>query len=132
LLLGVHGETEASAAWRSTASASHTVSTATLAPPTSPATAAGTCIPTVSDSVVVSWTPTGSTWADGYLVSRATKSGGPYEVVATVVGQGVSSYSDSGLLFDTTYRYVVEATKYDWRSPQTAEVQRKTRKSNCV
>jgi hypothetical protein len=132
LVLSLRGGTEASARWQSTASASHTVSSATLAPPTSPAAAPGTCVPRSSDSIDVSWTPTASRWADGYLVSRATQSGGPYQVVGTVVGQGVSSYSDSGLAFSTMYHYVVEATKYNWRSVQTAEVKRQTRNTNCV
>jgi hypothetical protein len=86
----------------------------------------------VSDSIVVSWTPTGSTWADGYLVLRATKTGGPYEVVGPVVGRGTSSHTDSGLAFNTTYYYVVQATKYNWRSAQTAEAQRRTRSPACL
>ena len=132
MVLSLRGETEASALWQSTASASHTVSTATLAPPTSPAAAAGTCVPSWWDAVVVSWTSTASTWADGYLVKRATASGGPYSTVGTINGQSVHTYTDNFLPFNTTYYYVIQATKSNWRSAQTAEVQRKTRSSSCT
>lgn len=119
-------------AWAGSSSESHTLSTGTLAPPTNPATAAGTCVLLVGNEIVVSWTRTASTWADGYEVLRSTTSGGPYSVVATVAGQATESYTDSGLAFSTTYHYVVRATRGSWRSDTTAQVSRKTRSSLCL
>jgi len=54
--------------------------------------------------VSLSWTASGG--AASYIVSRATTSGGPY----TQVGFPASTtYVDSGLLYDTTYYYVVSS-----------------------
>lgn len=114
------------------ASASHTIETATLASPTSPAAVAGTCIAGVSDSIVVTWTKTASTWAEGYEILRSTTSGGPYAAVAKVTGHGTESYEDGLLAFSTTYYYVITATKHLWRSPPTVEVSKTTRSTLCT
>jgi hypothetical protein len=120
------------ASWIGSTSATGSISTGTLAAPTNPATAAGTCSPFVGDRTVVSWTPTSSTWAGGYEVLRSTTSGGTYSVLATVTGQGAMSYTDGPLPFSTTYYYVVRATKSNWRSAQTAQVQRTTKSGACI
>lgn len=110
----------------------HTVSTGSLEPPTNPGTAPGTCIAAVGDAIVVSWTTTTSTWADGYEILRSITSGGPYSVVGTVAGQTTDTYTDSPLAFDTTYYYVVRATKNNWRSAATIEASRTTRSTQCT
>ncbi|MGH9149468.1 MAG: fibronectin type III domain-containing protein [Acidimicrobiales bacterium] len=120
------------AAFDTTALAPTSVATATLAAPTSPGTSFGACTLLVSDTIVVSWTATSSTWAGGYEVYRSTTSGGPYTLRATVPGQSSTSFSDGGLAFSTTYYYVVRATKNAWRSPYTAQVSRTTRTSLCL
>lgn len=122
----------AAAGFVTSTSASQTLSTATLAAPGNPSTSRGTCLVGVSDTIVVSWTATTSTWADGYHVLRSTTSGGPYSVVATINGVGTTSYTDSGLAFSTTYHYVVRAWKGAWTSPLTAQVSRTTRTSLCL
>lgn len=114
------------------ASDGHTLSTGSLEQPTNPGIAAGTCVLVVGDAIVVSWTRTASTWADGYEVLRSTTSGGPYSVVGAVTGQATESYTDSPLAFSTNYYYVVRATKGAWRSATTAEVSRTTRSSLCL
>lgn len=110
----------------------HTVSTGSLEPPTQPGTAPGTCVLVVGDAVVVSWTKTTSSWADGYEILRSTTSGGPYSLVGTATGQATESYSDGSVAFSTVYYYVVRATKGAWRSAATAEVSRTTRSPLCT
>lgn len=120
------------ALWTDDATASASYTTASLAAPTNPATAAGVCTLVVGDRIDVSWTATASTWADGYEVLRSTTAGGPYSVAGTVVGQAVTTYTDGPLAFSTTYYYVVRSTKNNWRSADTAEVSRTTRSAVCV
>jgi hypothetical protein len=109
-----------------------TVSTATLQAPSAPATAAGSCTPGVGATIVVSWTPTSSTWADGYEVLRSLTSSGPFVAVGTASGQSTSSYANSGLLPSTAYYYVVKATKGGWRSAASAQVSRTTPTALCT
>lgn len=114
-------------------SASHSVSTATLASPTNLAVTNGTCVIGVSVALNLTWTATTSTWADGYHVLRSTTSGGPYTVVATLPGFATTAYVDAGLAFNTMYHYRVRA--YDgatWRSVETAQVSKRTATSLCV
>lgn len=129
LAIGLAGA--ALAYYTPSAAATHTVATATLQPPSNPSAAHGTCTILVTDRVVVSWTATPSTWADGYRVLRATASGGPYASIATV-GPATTTYTDSSVAFSKTYWYRVEATKAAWRSPQTASVSITTRSSLCI
>lgn len=113
------------------ASASHELASATLEPPTMPATAAGTCVPAVADEIVVSWTRTVSERADGYEILRAVGTGG-YTSHALVSGQTTESFTDRGLSFSTEYHYVVKAKKETWRSAGTTAVSRKTRTETCA
>jgi len=63
----------ASASLSSTAGpASATYSTGTLAAPTGAAAARGACTILTSSTVVVTWTQTTSTFADGYEILRST------------------------------------------------------------
>lgn len=120
------------ALWSDSDTASANYSTGSLASPTAPTTAAGACVLLVGDQIIVSWTATASTWADGYEVARSTTSGGPYSVVGTVAGQAITSFTDGPLAFSTTYHYVVRATKHSWRSADTAQVSRTTKPATCL
>jgi len=128
-LLVAHGS--AWGAWSDSSSASAQYSSALLAPPTNPAAVLGICTVLTSDQIVLSWTATASTWADGYEIARSTTSGGPYSVIGTV-GQPTVVFTDGPLPFSTSYYYVVRATKNSWRSPYTTEVTRSTRTALCV
>jgi cellulose 1,4-beta-cellobiosidase len=91
------------------------VSAATLAAPTG-LTATDGCSPALLNSpvqVTLNWTATTSTWATNQEVLRATSSGGPYTVIATV-SRTATSYVDSGLNNWTTYHYRVRATRNLW------------------
>ncbi|HEX2040056.1 MAG TPA: fibronectin type III domain-containing protein [Acidimicrobiales bacterium] len=113
-------------------SAAHSVSTGSLGPPTNPATTHGPCSAGLTASIVVSWTATTSSWADGYEVLGSLVSGGPYATVGTVSGVNTTSYTVTGLAFATTYHYVVRATKGNWHSAATGEVSRTTLSPLCL
>lgn len=113
-------------------SVAHTVISGQLAAPTNPAAVNGTCVPAVTDRIVVSWTATSSTWAGGYEILRSKSAGGPYSIVGTVSGASATSFTDSSVAWSTTYRYVVRAVEHAWTSPTTAEVQRTTRSILCI
>lgn len=119
------------AAFTSSDTATTTLGTDVLAPPTNPAATHGPCSP-LSASITVSWTPTTSTWADGYEILGSLLAGGPFMPVATVNGVGTTSYTVTGLSFATTYHYVVKATKANWRSAPTAAVSRTTLSALCL
>lgn len=109
-------------------SGAQSISTDSLVAPTGPGAAFGSCsILGGGDTIIVSWTKTTSTWADGYEVLRSLTSGGPYTTVGTVTGQTTQSFTNSALALSTTFNYVVKATKGNWRSAQTSEVSRTTR-----
>ena len=121
----------ASAAFVDGQSASATLTTNTLQPPTNPGTAHGPCTVGVMASIKVTWTPTTSTWADGYEVRASLLAGGPYSVVGTVAGASASEHTVTGLAFATTYHYIVVATTGAWRSEPTAAVSRTTLSPLC-
>lgn len=125
-------QTAAFALWADGSSAPADYSSGSLAAPTNPSVVLGTCDLLTGDALVLSWTATASTWADGYEVARSTTVGGPYTVVGTVSGQATTIFINATLAFSTTYSYVVRATKNSWRSANTAEVSRTTRSSLCV
>ncbi len=112
-------------------SASLSVSTATLQPPTAADTSPGACTE-AGDATVVTWTRSSSSQVAGYEILRSTVGGGPYSPVGIAAGQATESYTDSPLAFSTTYYYVIRATREGWRSVNTAEVSRTTRSSLCV
>lgn len=115
--------TAALAAFASTtATQSMSVSTATLAAPTSLASSNGACVPMTGPVAVnLSWTATPSTFADGYEILRRDSSTGAYTSIGTVAGQTTTIYTDATVAFSTTYRYVVLATKLSWRSANSNE-----------
>lgn len=120
------------ASFDSSGVASHSISAHEIDGPTEPASAAGTCTPAVTDRIVLTWSASPSSWADGYEILRSTNPGGPFSVVASVSGVGTVSYTDEPLAWTTTYHYRVRAVKHEWRSDPTTTVQRTTRSLLCV
>ncbi|MBW3667670.1 MAG: fibronectin type III domain-containing protein [Actinobacteria bacterium] len=118
-------------AFTSAHTASTTLGTDVLTAPTSPATAHGPCT-AVAASIVVSWTATASTWADGYEILESPVAEGPFTHVAAVDGVGTTNYTVTGLSFGTTYHYVVKARKANWRSSPTAVVSHTTLSALCL
>lgn len=93
----------AAAAWGTftkSTSATHTISTNTVAAPTS-LTATGTV------AVLLSWTSTTSAFATGSRVFRSTTSGSGYAQIAQVAGLSTTTYTDAP--GTGTFYYVVEA-----------------------
>ncbi|HUZ06926.1 MAG TPA: LamG-like jellyroll fold domain-containing protein, partial [Candidatus Paceibacterota bacterium] len=75
-------------------------------------------VATASNAVVsLSWN--GSAGADSYLVKRSTTSGSGYVTIAT--GVTATSFTDTGLVNDTTYYYVVAATNVNGVSSNSME-----------
>src|SRR3972149_643473 len=79
-----------------------------------PATPAGlSAVDTPSDngnSINLSWTPSVSSGATEQRVYRSTTTGGPYNLVNTILNNTTSTYTDStGLTNGTTYYYVIRA-----------------------
>ncbi|HEX9969307.1 MAG TPA: fibronectin type III domain-containing protein [Acidimicrobiales bacterium] len=120
------------AAFRGNQTAATTLSAGTLQPPTNPSVAQGPCASGLSTSLVVSWTPTSSTWADGYEVLGSLLPTGPFTTVGTAPGASTTKYTVTGLAFGTTYHYVVKATKGNWRSTATAVASRTTLSALCL
>ncbi len=73
---------------------------------------------TAGDTLVkLSWT--GAAGATSYNVKRSLTSGGPYATVANLAG---TSYTNTGLINNTTYYYVVSSTNSLGESANTAQV----------
>lgn len=111
---------------------SMSVSTGTLAAPTGGAAANQNCTPLASTEVRVTWTATTSAFADGYEVLRALVSGGPYVSLGTVAGLSTTAFTDTSVVFSTSYFYVVRATKNNWRSANSNEASVTTPTSLCA
>ena len=101
-----------------TSTASLSVSSGTLAPPTAPA-AVASCVGTIVKlpRVTVSWTATPSTYATGYAILRLTA--GTYVQIGTVSGRSTTSYADNTVALATTYTYKVRATYQNWYAETT-------------
>lgn len=111
--LAVVGVPRALAAFATGATATGTLSTDTLAPPSN--LSSGLC---VVGAVTLSWTGTTSTWADGYELRWGTTSGGPYPNSTTSL---TTTKLVSGLSILTTHYFVVRAYDGGWRSAFTAQ-----------
>jgi hypothetical protein len=88
-------------------SSSQSISTDTLAPPTSLAATGGT-------SASLTWTPSVDSYAAGYDIWRGTGSGGPYSLVGSVTPGTASSANDApgaGIFY-----YVLRSSFQNWRS----------------
>lgn len=125
--------TVAFAAFNSAPSApSMSVSSNTLAAPTSPAASTVNCVILGSTNVMLTWTATSSVWADGYQIFRSATNGGPYSSVGPVSGRATTTFTDSSVSFSTTYYYVIQATKNNWRSVNSTQVTFTTPTVLCV
>jgi hypothetical protein len=90
------------------ATATASVATDTLDPPTSLAATGGTI-------ASLTWTPSVDTYPSGYELARATLSGGPYTVVGTVTPQSAASTTDAPPA-NGTYFYVLRSVFQSWTS----------------
>ncbi len=81
-----------------------------------PATPPGLTATAGAGQVALSWTAVAD--ATSYAVKRATVSGGPYVTVAT---RNTADYTDTNIVSDTTYFYVVSATNVVGQSANSAE-----------
>ncbi|MEH0154731.1 PHB depolymerase family esterase [Limibacter armeniacum] len=70
-----------------------------------------TAIATSSSAIDISWTDTNTDEA-GYVVERASSSGGPFSEITSLAANTVS-YTDEGLTAETTYYYRVAAEDAD-------------------
>jgi hypothetical protein len=68
------------------------------------------CTGFLEAEVVLRWSVSISTFADGYEVYRSTSKEGPFQMVGLVLGRSERRYTDGGLDQNTTYHYVVRAT----------------------
>ena len=90
---------------------------ATPAMPLVPAVPAGLTITGTNSLVSLSWNA--STPATGYNIKRALTNGGPYTVIGTTAG---TAYTDTLVVSNTTYYYVVSATNISGESANSAQV----------
>ncbi len=84
------------------------ISTDTLDPPTSLAATGGS-------TAALTWVATPDAYASGYELRRATVSGGPYSVVATITPRTTVAASDAPAT-SGTYFYVLRSAFQSWRS----------------
>jgi hypothetical protein len=116
LIAGVAGAASISLArFADATTATKTITTDTLDPPTALSATGGTT------GVSLAWTPTVDTYAAGYEVGRATVSGGPYTTVATVTPRTAASTTNTPPA-NGMYFYVLRTTFQSWLSANTAEV----------
>ncbi len=75
------------------------------------------------EGIELSWTAVGD--ADFYEVLRADNTGGPYtEVGQTIAGSGTTTFTDTNVVEDTTYFYVVRAVDASFnRSANSNEIE---------
>jgi fibronectin type 3 domain-containing protein len=93
------------------------VNATAAAPVTAPSAPAGLIAIAGNAQVALSWSA--STGATGYVVKRATVSGGPYTQIATPTA---TSFTDTGLTNGTKYFYVVSASNTAGTSANSTEV----------
>ena len=117
----------AHAAWGSSATGSAQAQSSTLAPPP---TLVATCLSTLSSRVVLNWTASGTTWKDGYEISRVTISG-TYNAIDTVAA-GVLTYTTVGSLAIGTYYFMVKTTGGSWHSVGSPQASRSVVALLCV
>jgi len=118
--------------WASSDSASMSVSSASLATPTGLGAVNQNCVIATSREVKLTWTATSSTFADGYEIFRGIISGGPYTSKGTVSGRTTVTFTDTTVLASSTYYYVVQATKNNWRSANSSQVSIATLSALCT
>ncbi len=79
-----------------------------------------TATPSVSQ-VYLSWTPPSGDTTQGYVVRRATTSGGPYTSIASWNASTAAQYTDATAANGTTYYYVVSAVNQAGTSGNSVE-----------
>jgi hypothetical protein len=134
LLAGVALATAAGALadFATNVSASQTLATATLAPPTSTAAAEVACKNNKPPQINITWTPSASSFTTGYTIYRSTTDGSGYTQIGTAGSSGTSFTDPSTTLaYSTTYYYVVDATAQSW-SARSAQAQVTTLSSKCT
>ena len=92
--------------------------------PPSPVTAAPTAVAAAAgvSQITLSWTaPPGNT-AQGYVVRRATASGGPYTTIYTTNNNTTPQYTDWSVTNGTTYYYVIASVNQSGLSSNSTEV----------
>jgi fibronectin type 3 domain-containing protein len=111
---GGDSATSATATATTTTSTTPTPPTTTTSAPAAPLNLAASA---GNASVALAWTASNS--ATGYIVKRATTSGGAYTQIAS---PSAASYSDTSLTNGTTYYYVVSALNSAGESTNSAQV----------
>lgn len=107
----------ATAAWAnfSTMSqASHTLSSATLQPPSNLSATTGCSLLVLGPKADLQWTATSSTFATGYKVERWR--GSTLDTTVTVTPRTTTTLTQTGLRADTTYTWKVYAYYQSWTS----------------
>ena len=97
-----------------TDSAANAFSAGTLQPPTGLGAVSST--PTAID---VSWTPSASTWADGYTLHRSLQRTTGFAPAATVPGQPSTGHTDTGVQPGTTHYYIGQSYASGWTSSRS-------------
>jgi hypothetical protein len=82
--------------------------------------AKGGCDGFLKGRVTLSWLPSSSTFADGYVIYRRTSVNGPLKKLELLPGRSTTSFVDHGLNTSSTYYYVVRATAGSQISHATA------------
>jgi hypothetical protein len=90
------------------ATSTKAITTDTLDPPTTLAATGGS-------TASLTWTATGDTYATGYDLQRATVSGGPYAVVASITPRTTVATTDAPAS-SGTYYYVLRSVFQNWTS----------------
>ena len=90
-------------------------SAATLTPPAAPTSLTATGL--YGGQIILTWNASGG--ATSYNIKRSMISSGPYVTVAT--GVTTAGYTNSGLVLNATYYYVVSAVNVNGESPNSNE-----------
>ncbi|MDX6488131.1 MAG: hypothetical protein QOK13_746 [Gaiellaceae bacterium] len=108
------------------------LASATLAPPTAVTAIQTNCKNGKPPTNTVGWTATSSAFATGYRIERATTSGGPYSLVASVA-IATTSYldADPALASSTTYYYRAVSTYQSWTNA-SGQVALTTLSNKCL
>ncbi|MFA5891355.1 MAG: hypothetical protein WDA27_10490 [Actinomycetota bacterium] len=124
LMGGTAGVSPTQAVWADTPVVSgNALSTATLLPPSAPS-ASAACDGPGRAKITVAWSQ--AAMSDGYDLYRSIVNGGPYSKVAHVAGGSTTSTVDRSLNTSTTYYYVLQATRNNWVSANSAQTQATT------
>jgi hypothetical protein len=102
---------------------------AIVAPPTGLG-ATRNCVRGTRNWIVLRWTATASSFADGYEIFRST-GGGATVSLGTVLGQATAIFRDKTVAFSTAYSYTVQTSYGAWRSVDSNSVAITTPNNLC-